>query len=50
MDIGKIVSVVESESVGNEDLHLKIVYTIPAPAEYVTVEISETPVEEPVPA
>lgn len=50
MDIGRIVSVVESEPVGNEDLHMEIVYTLPAPLEYITVEISEDPVAEPVPA
>lgn len=50
MDIGRIVSVVESEPIGDEDLHLEITYTVPMKPEYITVEISEDPVSEPVPA
>lgn len=51
MDIGKVVSVVESEPViVDDELHVDIVYRLDLPLEYITIEISEAPVLEPVPA
>lgn len=51
MDIGRVVSVVVSEPVVlGDETHVDIRYALETPLEYITIEISEVPVVEPVPA